>query len=117
MWPTSFDEWPNTREDFIYDWWMSVSHLIPKNAKLQADHWHVVPDTQFMEMYLKHNFDEPVFYGPKRKPANEKQTNNPSHDIATRRAIQIGVRRLAPRFVPYVGWGLLAKDIYDYLSD
>lgn len=113
MWPSNLDEWPNTREDFIYDWWMSVSDQIPKTAKLQADHWHIIPDTEFMEIYLKHNFDEPVFQGPK----NQKTKKNPSHELAARRAISIGVRRLAPRLLPIVGWGLLAKDIHDFLDD
>lgn len=33
------------------------------------------------------------------------------------RGIKTGVRKIAPRFVPYVGWALTGKDIYDFITD
>jgi hypothetical protein len=39
------------------------------------------------------------------------------NDIAMRRGLKYGARKLLPRAVPYVGWGLLAKDIYDFFKD
>ena len=69
------EDWPNRHEDYIYDWWMSVSHQIPKQAKLEADHWHMIPNTEFMEVYLKHNFPEPVYYGPKNKHQSKSKSS------------------------------------------
>ena len=33
------------------------------------------------------------------------------------RGIQFGLRRVLPRLAPIIGWGILAKDIYDIVTD
>jgi hypothetical protein len=33
------------------------------------------------------------------------------------RGIKKGLRKIVPRFVPYIGWAITAKDIYDFVTD
>ena len=34
-----------------------------------------------------------------------------------KRTVRIGTRRVAPRLIPILGWGILAKDIYDIVTN
>ena len=45
------------------------------------------------------------------------QADPVAKDVAMRKGMMYGARKLLPRAVPYVGWGLLAKDIYDFFKD
>ena len=33
------------------------------------------------------------------------------------RGIKTGLKKILPRFVPYIGWAITAKDIYDFVTD
>jgi hypothetical protein len=33
------------------------------------------------------------------------------------RGVSKGLRKILPRFVPYLGWAVTAKDIYDFATD
>ena len=126
MWSSGPDEWPNRHQDLIYDWWMSELANIPKEVQFEARFPTPIDyDYEFMEVYLKHNFPELVFQGPHHE--DDMFTKDPSSkivkadpvakDVAMRKGLMYVARKLLPRAVPYVGWGLLAKDIYDFFKD
>lgn len=99
----------------IWEWWVEHHDDIPHEI-----HRYVLEedDTEFMIGY-KNIYElgiDPETQTLVSAPKTSK-SNALANDTAMRKGMMFGVRRIAPRFVPYVGWGLLAKDIYDYLKD
>lgn len=98
----------------IWEWWIEHHDDIPHDV-----HRYVLEeeDTEFMIGYkniVELGIDPETQVLISSKVANADPV---AKDIATRRGIMFGARRLLPRAVPYLGWGLLAKDIYDFFKD
>ena len=50
------------------------------------------------------------------QPANKFELSDSLIRIGVR-GVSKGLRKIAPRFVPYLGWAVTAKDIYDFATD
>lgn len=105
----------------VYDWY--IAEIAISDEDLNWDRALYPRSQKLTSNDLR--WDE-ALYGPTSNdirwdealyPNKTVKANPIVKDTAMRKGIMLGARRIAPRFVPYVGWGLLAKDIYDYFKD
>ena len=105
-----------SKKSDIWTWWLAHHDNIPQNVREYRDYLYhetqLSPDEieEFMYDY-KYATEE------KNKPSAFIKADPVAKDVAMRKGLMYGARKILPRAVPYVGWGLLAKDIYDFFKD
>jgi len=104
----------------IWKWWVSNHDVIPENVKQYRD--YLMVNTESLDEVEEFMFDykyatDDYFVNRNVVPSKTVKANPIAEDIAMRRGLKYAARRILPRAVPYVGWGLLAKDIYDFFKD
>lgn len=99
----------------IWEWWVQHHDDIPHDI-----HRYVLEedDTEFMIGYkniveLGIDPDTQVLISS----GKIAKADPVAKDIAMRKGLMYGARKILPRAIPYLGWGLLAKDIYDFFKD
>lgn len=98
----------------IWEWWVEHHDDIPH------DIYRYVLEEDDIEFIIGYKNIVELGIDPETQVLVSAKMAKPdpvAKDVATRRGIMFGARRLLPRAVPYLGWGLLAKDIYDYMKD
>ena len=93
----------------IWEWWLENHDVIPQPLYHRMLEEDFPEQTEFMEHYRDVIHPTQINENKKTNPIAEK--------TAIRKGLTYGARKLLPRAVPYIGWGLLAKDIYDFMKD
>ncbi len=95
----------------IWEWWLDNHGSIPEPLYYRMLEEYFPQQTEPIYHYRDVIYPTQVSDSKIAKPVPLAK------DVAMRKGLMYGARKLLPRAVPYVGWGLLAKDIYDFFKD